>query len=132
MVVPAHPRTRRALQTLAVPDNLRVVEPQPYLQFNYMVRSAKAVITDSGGITEETTVMGVPCITLRDSTERPETIQEGTNVLVGSDPEALSSAMSQIFLGRWKEGRIPPMWDGRAGERIVADMEQLHQGAGLG
>lgn len=132
VVFPAHPRTRRALQTLAVPDNLRVVEPQPYLQFNYMVRSAKAVITDSGGITEETTVMGVPCITLRDSTERPETIQEGTNVLVGSDPEALSSAMSQIFLGRWKEGRIPPMWDGRAGERIVADMEQLHQGAGLG
>ena len=73
VVFPAHPRTRRALRTLAVPDNLRVVEPQPYLQFNYMVRSAKAVITDSGGITEETTVMGVPCITLRDSTERPET-----------------------------------------------------------
>ena len=86
---------------------------------------AKAVITDSGGITEETTVMGVPCLTLRDSTERPETVTTGTNELIGTDPAALAPALDRLFAGKWKRGGIPEKWDGRTGERIVAELERL-------
>lgn len=126
VVFPVHPRTAKNLRELPdLPDNLRLVEPQPYLEFNYLVKHAKAVITDSGGITEETTVMGVPCMTLRDSTERPETVTMGTNELIGSDPAALQSALDLLFSGNWKRGSIPEKWDGKAGERIVAELERL-------
>ena len=88
VIFPVHPRTAKSLSNLDdVPQNIHLVDPQPYLEFNYLVKHAKAVITDSGGITEETTVMGVPCMTLRDSTERPETVTIGTNELLGTDPE---------------------------------------------
>jgi UDP-N-acetylglucosamine 2-epimerase (non-hydrolysing) len=101
------------------------VDPQGYLEFNYLVKHAKGVITDSGGITEETTVMGVPCLTLRDSTERPETVSVGTNELIGTDPAKLGPALARLMAGQWKKGGIPEKWDGRAAERIVAELERL-------
>ena len=101
------------------------VDPQPYLEFNWLVKHARAVITDSGGITEETTVMQVPCLTLRDTTERPETVTVGTNDLIGTDPSKLKPALDRLFAGQWKRGGIPPLWDGRTGERIVAALERL-------
>ena len=108
VMFPVHPRTAKILNDRRdLPLNLKVIDPQPYLEFNYLVKNAKAVITDSGGITEETTVMGVPCLTLRDTTERPETITEGTNELIGSDPSQLGPALDRLFAGVWKKGKIP-------------------------
>ena len=126
VVFPVHPRAAKTLRELSeVPANIHMVDPQPYLEFNYLVQHAKAVITDSGGVTEETTVMGVPCMTLRDSTERPETVTVGTNELLGVDPSALAPAFEKLFAGQWKRGSIPPLWDGKTGERIVAHLERL-------
>jgi len=126
VVFPVHPRTAKTLRDLyEVPDSFRLVDPQPYLEFNYLVKHAKAVITDSGGVTEETTVMGVPCLTLRDSTERPETVTTGTNKLIGTNPAALALALDELFAGQWKKGAIPEKWDGHTGERIVQVLEQL-------
>ncbi len=126
VVLPIHPRTAKTIKELdSVPSNIKLVEPQSYLEFNYLVKHAKAVITDSGGITEETTVMGVPCLTLRDSTERPETISEGTNELIGTNPSALAPALDRLFAGQWKRGTIPEKWDGKTGERIVTILEDL-------
>ncbi|MGB3646409.1 MAG: UDP-N-acetylglucosamine 2-epimerase (non-hydrolyzing) [Mesorhizobium sp.] len=126
VVFPVHPRTAKTLEAVpGLPPTIRFVEPQPYLEFNWLVKNARAVITDSGGITEETTVMGVPCMTLRDSTERPETVTVGTNEILGTDPAALSAALERLFAGRWKKGGIPDKWDGRTSERIVAALEGL-------
>lgn len=126
VIFPVHPRTAKTLRELGeLPGNVYFVDPQPYLEFNYLVKNAKAVITDSGGITEETTVMGVPCLTLRDTTERPETVTIGTNELVGTDPAALSPVLNELFCGRWKRGNIPPLWDGQTGKRIVAHLEAI-------
>jgi UDP-N-acetylglucosamine 2-epimerase (non-hydrolysing) len=120
VIFPVHPRTRKVLDSLGeIPACFRLVEPQPYLEFNFLVENSKAVITDSGGITEETTVMGIPCITLRDSTERPETVTIGTNELIGTDPRSIKPAMERLFRGEWKKGSIPPMWNGKTAERIV-------------
>jgi UDP-N-acetylglucosamine 2-epimerase (non-hydrolysing) len=126
VVFPVHPRTAKTLAALPDrPAGLMTVEPQPYLEFNYLVRHAKGVITDSGGITEETTVLGIPCVTLRDTTERPETVTIGTNELIGTDPAALKPALDRLFAGRWKQGAIPELWDGRTGERIAAALDGL-------
>jgi len=126
VVFPVHPRTAKTLRSLeGLPANLRFVEPQPYLEFNYLVKHSSAVITDSGGITEESTVMGVPCMTLRNNTERPETVTLGTNELLGTDPAALKPALDRLFAGEWKRGSIPELWDGKAGERIVDSLELL-------
>jgi UDP-N-acetylglucosamine 2-epimerase (non-hydrolysing) len=126
VVFPVHPRTAKTLQSLdESPANIRFVEPQPYLEFNYLVKHSKAVITDSGGITEESTVMGVPCMTLRDTTERPETVTLGTNELLGTDPAALKPAFDRLFSGQWKRGSIPKLWDGKASNRIVNALERL-------
>jgi UDP-N-acetylglucosamine 2-epimerase (non-hydrolysing) len=126
VVFPVHPRSAKTLQSLeSLPSNLQFVEPQPYLEFNYLVKHSKAVITDSGGITEESTVMGVPCMTLRDTTERPETVTLGTNELLGTDPAALEPALNRLFAGNWKKGSIPELWDGRASDRIVSALELL-------
>jgi UDP-N-acetylglucosamine 2-epimerase (non-hydrolysing) len=120
VIFPVHPRTKKVIDALGdIPDCFRLVDPQPYLEFNFLVENSKVVITDSGGITEETTVMGIPCITLRDSTERPETVTMGTNELIGTDPGNIRPAMEKLFRGEWKKGEIPPMWDGGAAERIV-------------
>ena len=128
VVFPVHPRTAKTIHELAdVPASVLLVDPQPYLEFNYLVRSAKAVITDSGGITEETTVLGVPCLTLRDSTERPETVTIGTNELIGTDPANLRPALNRLFAGEWKQGAIPEKWDGQTGPRIVVALEELLQ-----
>lgn len=126
VVFPVHPRTAKTLAGMPErPAGLMTVEPQPYLEFNYLVRHAKGVITDSGGITEETTVLGVPCVTLRDSTERPETVTVGTNELIGTDPAALKPALDKLFDGQWKKGAIPELWDGHTGERIAAALDAL-------
>lgn len=126
VVFPVHPRTAKTLRALpGFPAEIHLVDPQPYLEFIWLVKHARAVITDSGGITEETTVMGVPCLTLRDNTERPETVEIGTNELIGTDPSKLRPALDRLFAGQWKQGRIPPLWDGRTGERIVAELERL-------
>ena len=102
-----------------LPTALHLVEPLGYLEFNYLVERSFVVITDSGGITEETTVMGIPCMTLRDNTERPETITIGTNELIGTDPKAIKPAMEKLFAGQWKKGSIPELWDGHTADRIV-------------
>ncbi|MGB3831933.1 MAG: UDP-N-acetylglucosamine 2-epimerase (non-hydrolyzing) [Mesorhizobium sp.] len=126
VVFPVHPRTAKTLEALpGMPETIRFVEPQPYLEFNWLVENAKAVITDSGGITEETTVMGVPCMTLRDTTERPETVTIGTNEILGTDPAALAGALDRLFAGAWKKGGIPEKWDGGTGKRIVDVLERL-------
>jgi UDP-N-acetylglucosamine 2-epimerase (non-hydrolysing) len=126
VVFPVHPRTAKTMREFGtLPSSLKLVDPQPYLEFNYLVKHAKAVITDSGGITEETTVMGVPCMTLRDNTERPETVAIGTNELLGTNPAALKPALDRLFKGGWKKGSIPQLWDGRTSERIVAALETV-------
>ena len=126
IIFPVHPRTRQVLNKLTIDaDNLILIEPQSYLRFNYLVQHAKAVITDSGGITEETTVFGIPCMTLRANTERPETISIGTNVLLGTNPESIAPAMEKLLSGHWKKGAIPPLWDGQTGSRIISIIEKL-------
>jgi UDP-N-acetylglucosamine 2-epimerase (non-hydrolysing) len=121
VIFPVHPRTRKVMQGIGLEGGsaLHLADPMGYLQFNYLVERALAVITDSGGITEETTVMGVPCMTLRNSTERPETVTIGTNELLGTDPEAIAPAMQRLLSGNWKKGSIPPLWDGHTAERII-------------
>jgi len=120
IIFPVHPRTAKNLENLGVgANNLHFIEPLGYLEFNFLVEKAKLVVTDSGGITEETTVMGVPCVTLRNSTERPETVTMGTNELIGTNPNAIKPVFDKLFNGEWKKGSIPPMWDGRTADRIV-------------
>ncbi len=121
LIFPVHPRTRRVItgSGMAVSDTLSLTEPLGYLEFNYLAERALAVITDSGGITEETTVMGVPCMTLRNSTERPETVTMGTNELLGTNPDAIAPAMQRLLSGNWKKGTVPPLWDGHTAERII-------------
>jgi len=122
VVFPIHPRTRKALNgryAQAVPD-LRVVEPMGYLDFMKLVGSARLVLTDSGGIQEESTVLGVPCLTLRNNTERPATVEEGTNVLIGQDPARILSAARKVLDSPPPaRGRVPELWDGRAAGRIL-------------
>jgi UDP-N-acetylglucosamine 2-epimerase (non-hydrolysing) len=126
VVFPVHPRTAKAIE-----DNLggrrpdlHLTEPLGYLEFLRLLMGARLVLTDSGGIQEETTALGVPCLTLRDSTERPVTVSEGTNQIVGTNPEAIEAAI-QAFLGApRREGRRPALWDGQAAERIVDILER--------
>ena len=135
IIFPIHPRTALRLKELMSEgvnelmnerfSNLHIVEPMGYLEFNYLVERAKAVVTDSGGITEETTVMGVPCITLRDNTDRPETCTVGTNELIGTNPAAIKPALDKLFAGEWKKGAIPELWDGHTAERIIAILSAL-------
>lgn len=126
IIFPIHPRTAKIFAELGIKaDNLFIVDPMGYLEFNYMVKYAKAVITDSGGITEETTVMGIPCLTLRDNTERPETCTIGTNELIGTNPQNIKPALEKLFAGNWKKGGIPELWDGRTAERIVKLINKL-------
>jgi len=126
VIFPIHPRTEKIFNDLDIAEpNLKTTVPLSYLEFNYLVERAKAVLTDSGGITEETTVMGVPCFTLRDNTERPETIEIGTNELIGTDPSAIKPAFEKLFSGQWKRGAIPELWDGKSAERILEHLIKI-------
>lgn len=128
IIFPVHPRTKNRLESLNLNfDNLHYVEPLGYLEFNYLVKNSLAVLTDSGGITEETTVFNVPCVTLRNTTERPETCIIGTNVLVGNDSEKIEHAFNMLFSGKWKKGEIPEYWDGKTAKRIVNHLIKIYQ-----
>lgn len=126
VIFPIHPRTEKVFVAQGISlSNIITVDPLGYLDFNYLVKHSGGVITDSGGITEETTVMGIPCLTLRDNTERPETVVMGTNELIGTDPVKLLPAMAKIRAGQWKQGEIPEKWDGKAAERLVKILSSL-------
>ena len=121
VVFPAHPRTRQRISDFGLnAGQLQLLDPLPYIDFLGLQSRATVVITDSGGIQEETTYLGVPCLTLRENTERPITVSLGTNILVGSDPDRLRSELSRVLAGKAKKGAVPPLWDGHAGERIAA------------
>lgn len=127
IIFPVHPRTSKILKQAGIEhERLIQLEPLGYLEFNYLVKHSLAVITDSGGITEETTYMGVPCITLRNNTERPETISVGTNELIGTNPKSIAPALKKLFDGNWKKGGIPTFWDGKTSSRIVEILHQLY------
>jgi len=120
VVFPAHPRTRQRIADFGLDaQRLRILDPLSYVEFLALQRAATVVITDSGGIQEETTYLGVPCLTLRNNTERPVTVSLGTNVLVGQDPTKLRTELHKILDGKAKKGTLPPLWDGHAGERIA-------------
>jgi UDP-N-acetylglucosamine 2-epimerase (non-hydrolysing) len=121
LVFPAHPRTRGNLDKFGISLGDRVVltGPLPYMDFLNLWKDAKFVLTDSGGLQEETTALGVPCITVRENTERPITVEQGTNVVAGTDPEEVRTEAFKILEGRGKPGRRPNLWDGKAAERIV-------------
>jgi UDP-N-acetylglucosamine 2-epimerase (non-hydrolysing) len=120
VIFPVHPRTRQRIAEFGLQsDQLRLLDPLPYVEFLALQRNAQVVITDSGGIQEETTYLGVPCLTLRDNTERPITVSMGTNILVGQDASKLHHEIAKILNGEAKRGTIPPLWDGHAGERIA-------------
>lgn len=126
VIFPVHPRTKMRMETFGIQvNNIKLVDSMSYLEFNYLVKYSKGVITDSGGITEETTVMGIPCMTLRTTTERPETCSIGTNELLGIDPAALENALKVLLSGKWKKGAIPQLWDGKTAERIVNCLLQI-------
>ena len=126
VVFPVHPRTSAAIRDLlgGKEPALRLLEPQGYLDFLRLMSQAKFVLTDSGGIQEETTALGVPCLTMRDNTERPITIEEGTNILVGSHADVVRDAARKILDGKVKTGRVPELWDGRASVRIADILER--------
>jgi UDP-N-acetylglucosamine 2-epimerase (non-hydrolysing) len=124
IVFPCHPRTQKRLQELttnhrAAESGIIIHEPLGYLDFMHLMSQAKFVLTDSGGVQEETTILGLPCLTLRENTERPVTLVEGTNTLVGSSEELLLAEVAKILAGQGKQGRIPQFWDGQAAQRIV-------------
>lgn len=126
IIFPVHPRTRKNLDQMSHQiKNVIATEPLSYLEFIYLLKEAKGVITDSGGVQEETTVLGVPCITLRNNTERPETVSVGTNELIGESIDNLKSALIQIRDGQWKKGNIPQLWDGKTAKRIVESLLTL-------
>lgn len=123
VVFPVHPRTRQRLEALAgvlpVMPGLRLVDPMPYLDFVQLMADARCVLTDSGGIQEETTALRIPCLTLRQNTERPITVARGTNRIVGTDPDAIYESWRQVAEGKWSAGELPELWDGKAAGRIV-------------
>jgi UDP-N-acetylglucosamine 2-epimerase (non-hydrolysing) len=125
LVLPLHPRTRHRLEEFSLlgkakaMPNLELTDPMGYLDFLALTASAKLVLTDSGGLQEETTALGIPCLTLRESTERPVTVSVGTNIIVGSDSEAIRHNVEKILAGQPKSGTIPDLWDGRASERVA-------------
>jgi len=128
VLFPVHPRTRQRLAEAKLDrvngDRLRLMEPLPYLDFLALQTRATVVITDSGGIQEETTFLGVPCLTVRENTERPVTISAGTNVLVGRSPARIRAGVADVLAGNWVKGRVPELWDGHAAERIAAIIER--------
>jgi UDP-N-acetylglucosamine 2-epimerase (non-hydrolysing) len=133
ILFPAHPRTMKQVKEFGLESrfsamaNLRVTEPLGYLAFLNLMANAKMVLTDSGGIQEETTILGVPCLTLRENTERPVTVTAGTNTVVGSDPQRIIDACSAILRDGGKRGKIPELWDGKAARRIVDILRKIFE-----
>ena len=121
LLFPVHPRTRGNLEKFGIDlgPHISLVGPQAYMAFLNVWKDAAVVLTDSGGLQEETTALGVPCITIRENTERPITVEEGTNVLAGTDPRRIVEEARKVLRGEGKQGRRPHLWDGRAAERIV-------------
>jgi len=129
IIFPVHPRTQQILaETKNDFENLHFVEPQGYLNFIYLLKNCKAILTDSGGITEEASILNVPCITFRDSTERPETCTLGTNILVGNNKKKIADAFQKLKNDSWKNAEDIPLWDGRASERIITHLLKIHYG----
>jgi UDP-N-acetylglucosamine 2-epimerase (non-hydrolysing) len=130
IIFPVHPRTRQTIDKFKIDSkNIVMIDPQGYLEFMYLVKNAKGVITDSGGITEEATVLNIPCLTLRNSTERPETVELGTNELIGDDISKLKLYLKKIMDRQWKKGAIPPFWDGHTSERIIDVLGSIYMPA---
>lgn len=128
LIFPIHPRTQNILDKNNYQNNKIIfVDPLPYLEFMYLIKNSKAIITDSGGITEEATVLNIPCITLRDSTERPETVTIGTNILIGNDINKLKKYIIEVIEGNWKNGNIPKLWDGNTSKRIIDILFKLFE-----
>ena len=128
IIFPVHPRTLKILKEAdLIFDNLHFIPPLNYLSFLYLVKYSKAVLTDSGGITEEASILDVPCITFRDNTERPETCELGTNVLVGNDTGKINSAFKKLLSGNWKRAQDIPKWDGKASIRIIDQIVSLDE-----
>jgi UDP-N-acetylglucosamine 2-epimerase (non-hydrolysing) len=129
IIFPVHPRTRQIIDKFTINvKNIVMIDPQGYLEFMYLIKNAKGIITDSGGITEEATVLHIPCLTLRNSTERPETVTMGTNELIGDDIEKLQPCLKKIIDGQWKKGIVPPFWDGKTSERIIDILVKIYEG----
>ncbi len=127
IIFPVHPRTRKILHGITLSPLFVLTDAIRYLEFMYLVKKSKAVITDSGGIQEETTFLNVPCITLRNNTERPETVTIGTNELIGSSPDKIEQAVAKLLDGKWKAGSIPSLWDGQTSERIVKNILEIYR-----
>ena len=127
IVFPVHPRTKHIMDQFNISKKkLITIDPQGYLEFIYLIQHSKGIITDSGGITEEATMLNIPCLTLRNSTERPETITIGTNELIGEDLSKLKTYLKKIISGDWKKGVAPPFWDGQTSERIVESLSVIY------
>lgn len=129
LVFALHPRTRANIDRFGLGDllaspRIALLPPQGYLEMLGLLAGAKLVLSDSGGLQEETTALGVPCLTIRENTERPITVEQGTNTLVGCDPQAIRKGVAEILSGTGKTGRVPELWDGRTAERIAADLSQ--------
>lgn len=125
-VFPTHPRTAKILSEINfTSDSIHIIEPLSYLEFNFLVSHSVGVITDSGGITEETTVLNIPCVTLRENTERPETCTMGTNILVGNDMVKFADCVHRMVNRQWHKGEIPELWDGNSSDRIVNALRMI-------
>ncbi len=125
-IFPVHPRTKLKIKSIKnLEKNLIIVEPLSYFSFNFLLKNAKGIITDSGGITEEATYFKIPCLTMRSTTERPETVKLGTNILIGNNYQLLKNSINKINVGKWKRSKIPEKWDGKTAVRILNILNKI-------
>jgi UDP-N-acetylglucosamine 2-epimerase (non-hydrolysing) len=128
ILFPIHPRTQKNLNNFGYKfKNIKIIEPQKYLEFIFLIKNSMGIITDSGGITEESTFLNIPCLTLRNSTERPETVEYGTNILIGDNFELLKKSIKTIIDGKWKTGKVPELWDGLTSKRIINHILKIYE-----